>query len=80
MARFTCLSAISVSVRRLIPLDESTTDMIGSESGSTFVITGGRICGGTYFIALATFSRTSFAASLMSRSSTNFTEIWALPS
>ena len=52
-ARFTCLSAISVSVRRLIESDETTTDITGSESGSTFVITGGRSCGGTFFIAPA---------------------------
>ena len=60
--------------------DETTTDITGSESGSTFVITGGRSWGGTTFMALATFSRTSFAASLMSRSSTNRMVIVALPS
>src|SRR5262249_42025042 len=60
--------------------DESTIDITGSESGSTFVITGGRSSGGTYFIAAETFSRTSLAASLMSRSSTNLTVTCALPS
>ena len=80
MTRVICLSAISVSVRRLIASDDTTIDITGSESGSTFVITGGRSCGGTSFIALATFSRTSFAASLRSRSSTNRTVICALPS
>ena len=75
-----CLSAISVSVRRLIAFDETTIDITGSESGSTMVMTGGSTCGGTFFIALATFSRTSFAASLMSRSSTKRTVIVALPS
>ncbi len=43
-------------------------------------MTGGSTCGGTFFIALATFSRTSLAASLMSRSSTKRTVIIALPS
>ena len=73
MARFTCLSAISVSVRRLIVSDDRTIAMIGSESGSTFWMTGGRICGGRLRSAPETFSRTSLAASLMSRSSTNLT-------
>ena len=75
-----CLSAISVSVRRLIESEETITDITGSESGSTFVITGGSSCGGTFFIALATFSRTSLAASLRSRSRTKRTVIDALPS
>ena len=75
-----CLSAISVSVRRLIASDDTTIDITGSESGSTLVMTGGSSCGGTFFIAPATFSRTSLAASLMSRSSTNRTVIVALPS
>ena len=57
-----------------------TSDITGSESGSTFVMTGGSICGGTLGIAADTFSRTSLAASLMSRSSTNLTVICALPS
>ncbi len=43
-------------------------------------MTGGSNCGGTFFIALATFSRTSLAASLMSRSSTNLIVSCALPS
>ena len=51
MARFTCLSAISVSVRRLIVSDDRTIDMIGSESGSTFWMTGGSTCGGRLRIA-----------------------------
>src|SRR6266851_9585969 len=80
MTRVICLSAISVNVRRLIASEDTTIDITGSESGSTFVITGGRTCGGTSFMALATFSRTSFAASLRSRSSTNRTVICALPS
>ena len=80
IARLTCLSAISVSVRRLSVFDDSTIEKIGSESGSTCVMTGGSICGGTYRIALATFSRTSLTASLMSRSSTNLMVIAALPS
>ena len=80
IARFTCLSAISVSVRRLIASDETTTVMTGSESGSTLVITGGSSCGGTRPIALDTFSRTSLAASLMSRSRTNLTVMFAVPS
>ncbi len=43
-------------------------------------MTGGNISGGTLRSALDTFSRTSFAASLMSRSRTNLTVICALPS
>ena len=54
--------------------------MIGSESGSTFVMTGGSISGGTSLIAADTFSRTSLAASLMSRSRTNLIVICAFPS
>src|SRR5262249_8121744 len=46
----------------------------------TLVITGGSSAGGMFRIALATFSRTSLAASLMSRSSTNRTVIEARPS
>ena len=60
--------------------DETTIDMTGSESGSTLLMIGGNICGGTLRIASDTFSRTSFAASLMSRSSTNLILIRALPS
>ena len=48
IARVTCLSAISVSVRRLIASDETTTDITGSASGSTFVMTGGSSSGGTF--------------------------------
>ncbi len=43
-------------------------------------MTGGSTSGGTFFIALATFSRTSLTASLRSRSSTKRTVIIALPS
>ena len=43
-------------------------------------MTGGSTSGGTFFIAPATFSRTSLAASLRSRSSTNRTVIVAAPS
>ncbi len=79
-ARLTCLSAISVRVRRLRSFDERTIVITGSESGSTFVMTGGRSSGGTELIADDTFSRTSLAASLMSRSSTNLSVICARPS
>ena len=60
--------------------DDRTTDMIGSESGSTFWMTGGSTCGGRSRIAPETFSRTSLAASLMSRSSTKRRVTVALPS
>ena len=80
IARFTCLSAISVSVLRLMASEETVTVITGSESGSTLVITGGSSSWGTRAIALATFSRTSLAASLMSRSRTNLTVMLALPS
>ena len=60
--------------------DDRTTDMIGSESGSTFWMTGGSTCGGRLRIAPETFSRTSLAASLMSRSSTKRRVTVALPS
>ena len=80
MTRAICLSANSVSERRLIPSDETISDITGSASGSTLVITGGRSAGGMFLIALATFSRTSFGASLISRSSTNRTVIDARPS
>ena len=75
-ARFTCLSAISVSVRRLALVLESMRLMIGSASGSCFWMTGGSISGGTVRIAPATFSRTALAASSRSRSRTN--RIWML--
>ena len=52
---------------------------IGCASGSTLAMTGGSTCGGSWPIAPATFSRTSCAASLMSRSSTNLTVMRALP-
>ena len=74
-----CLSAISVSARRLSG-PESAKLRIGSSSGSTFAITGGRSSGGRSFIACDVFSRTSWAASLMSRSSTNLIVIFAIPS
>ena len=80
MTRAICLSVSSVSVRRLIAFDETISEMTGSASGSTLVMTGGSSSGGALLIALATFSRTSFAASLMSRSSTKRTMICALPS
>ena len=41
IARDTCLSASSVSVRRLIASDDIMSDITGSASGSTFVMTGG---------------------------------------
>src|SRR6266511_1538641 len=80
MARETCLSASSVNVRRLIASDDTITDMTGSASGSTFVITGGSNSGGTLLIAPATFSRTSLTASFRSRSRTNRTVMLPLPS
>ncbi len=56
------------------------SDITGSASGSTFVMTGGSSVGGTFRIAPATFSRTSFAASLRSRSSTKRTVMLPRPS
>ena len=51
----------------------ATTSVItGSESGSAFWMTGGRMFGGRSRSAPATFSRTSWAALSMSRSSTNW--------
>ena len=41
IAREICLSAISVSVRRLIVSEDTISDITGSASGSTLVITGG---------------------------------------
>ena len=78
--RDTCLSAISVSVRRLIASDDSSSDITGSASGSTFVITGGSSSGGTALTAPATFSRTSLTASFRSRSSTKRTVMLPRPS
>src|ERR1051326_6787017 len=72
--------AISVSVRRLIASDDTISDITGSASGSTFVMTGGRSSGGTLLIAPATFSRTSLTASFRSRSSTKRTVMLAPPS
>ena len=80
ITRAICLSLSSVSVRRPIAFDDTMSDMTGSASGSTFVMTGGSSAGGAFLIALATFSRTSFDASLMSRSSTKRTVIWPRPS
>ena len=80
MTRAICLSVSSVSVRRLIASDDTMSDITGSASGSTFVMTGGSSSGGMFLIALATFSRTSLEASLMSRSRTNRTVIWPRPS
>src|SRR4051794_458105 len=78
--RETCLSAISVSVRRLIASDDTISEITGSASGSTLVMTGGSSSGGTLLIPAATFSRTSLAASLRLRSSTKRTVIWPPPS
>ena len=75
ITRAICLSVSSVSVRRLIALDDTISDITGSASGSTLVMTGGSSSGGSLRIALATFSRTSFDASLMSRSRTKRTVI-----
>src|SRR4051812_15057634 len=78
--RDTCLSAISVSVRRLIASEDTISEITGSASGSTLVMTGGSSSGGTLLIPAATFSRTSLAASLRLRSSTKRTVIWPPPS
>src|SRR5437773_1768795 len=80
IAREICLSASSVSVRRLIPSDDTISDITGSASGSTFVITGGSSSGGTLLLAPATFSRTSLTASFRSRSSTERTVMLPPPS
>ena len=80
MTRAICLSASSVSVRRLIASDDTMSDITGSASGSTLVMTGGSSSGGMFRMAPATFSRTSLAASLRSRSRTNRTVICARPS
>src|SRR5437867_4986343 len=77
--RLTCLSAISVNVRRLIDDDESVMLMIGAESGSAFWMTGGSTWGGTFLIAPETFSRTALAASSRSRSRTKRTVILPRP-
>jgi hypothetical protein len=73
------LSAISL-VSRKLRLLASTTEITGSASGSDFWITGGRMFGGSWRIAPDTFSRTSWAASSMSRSSTNLAVILVVPS
>ena len=80
MTRAICLSVSSVSVRRLIAFDDTMSDMTGSASGSTLVMTGGSSSAGMFLMAPATFSRTSFEASLMSRSRTKRTVIWPRPS
>ena len=80
MTRLICLSVSSVSVRRLIAFDDTMSDRTGSASGSTLVMTGGSSSGGAVWMAPATFSRTSLAASLRSRSRTKRTVIQALPS
>src|SRR3954466_3151028 len=80
MARETCLSAISVRVRRLIASDDTISEITGSASGSTLVMTGGSSSGGTILIAAATFSRTSLAASFRLRSRTKRTVIVPPPS
>ena len=46
MTRAICLSVSSVSVRRLIESDETMSDITGSASGSTLVMTGGSSSGG----------------------------------
>ena len=73
------MSAISVSACSGSDPDNAKLTT-GSASGSTFVITGGLTSGGSSRTACATFSRTSCAASLMSRSSTNFSVMRAFPS
>src|SRR5437879_4568287 len=60
--------------------EDTISDITGSASGSTFVITGGNSAGGTALRALATFSRTSFTASFRSRSRTKRTVMLPLPS
>ena len=80
IARLTCLSAISVSVRRLMLSEDRTNVMTGSASGSAFWTTGGSTCGGRLRIAPETFSRTLFAASSRSRSRTNLRVMLAEPS
>ena len=73
------MSATSVIVRSGYG-PATATVKIGSASGSTLAMTGGKTWGGRLPIAPETFSRTSCAASLMSRSRTNLTETCALPS
>ena len=75
----TCLSAISLSVRRLIVGDDKTRLMTGAASGSAFWMIGGSTCGGTFRMAPATFSRTALAASSRSRSSTKRTVMLPVP-
>src|SRR5882724_3054336 len=75
----TCLSAISVSSRRLMgPLTRRV--MMGSDCGSCLVMMGGRVSRGKRSMAPATFSRMSWAAPSMSRSRTNVQVISAKPS
>ena len=76
--RLIFLSAISVVSRRLRS-PATTTDSTGSESGSAFWMIGGRMLGGRSRSAPATFSRTSWAALSMSRSSTNWQLMRAVP-
>ena len=70
-----CLSAISVRLRKLIASDDTISDITGSASGSTLVMTGGSSSGGTNLMPDATFSRTSLTASLRLRSRTKRTVI-----
>src|SRR4029450_11604802 len=77
--RLTCLSAISLVSRRLRGL-ATTTATTESESGSAFWITGGRMFGGRARSAPETFSRTSWAASAMSRSRTKRAVMRVVPS
>src|SRR5262245_13319840 len=79
IARRICLSAISVSAcSGSDPASAKLTT--GSASGSTLVMIGGWTSGGRSRIACATFSRTSCAASLMSRSRTNLIVSRTFPS
>src|SRR5438445_11154398 len=72
------LSAISVVSRRL-RFPATTTESTGSESGSAFWMMGGSMFGGRSRMAPATFSRTSWAAPSISRSSTNWQLMRAPP-
>ena len=76
--RLIFLSAISVVSRRLRS-PATTTETTGSESGSAFWMIGGRMFGGRSRSAPATFSRTSWAALSISRSSTNWQLMRAVP-
>ena len=77
--RLICLSATSVVSRRLLS-PATTNEMTGSESGSAFCMIGGRMFGGRFRMAPATFSRTSCAALSISRSRRNLHVMRALPS